>query len=219
VSRILVICTTSRPPEMTRRVRTRLERTALVADHEVIIRWVYDGRSKSEKLNVIREDVRRDSESNPFSIVVVMDDDILVPPHWDRDVALALVDYVAIGLDLSNTQEGADYMCEVNPPMATDRGVYVRPVHRMNVAGAFIATSFETFLNTPPYPWDGKTQYELDEDYFRCQYIRNQGGILGYVVCESGNARILTYEDSPEYLQRKAEDIDYIRNVRGIATL
>lgn len=178
--------------------------------------FVIDGaEGKSATLN---RAVPKYVDLNRHKFVVTIDDDLLVPPQWQDDCVFALCSagYAAVGFDLAHTEEGARYMVDVQRPEQFG-SLLIRPAPKANLGGIFLCMHAKTALVIPPYPWDGNTRYEYDEDHWRCKQIKQRGGRLGYILGSGGDAEMLSYVDAPEYLETKARDINYIRNVRGIA--
>lgn len=59
-----------------------------------------------------------------------------------------------------------------------------------------------------PYPFaDDGRQYHADEDGWRSHQVTTRGMRVGYVVNPNGPVKLIVYDDSPEYLSKKAVDI------------
>jgi hypothetical protein len=175
---------------------------------------VKDGtRGKSATLNHVLEKVLDPAE---YSHYVTLDDDILLPYNWQHDVLRAFAvrpRLGAVGLDYSNTEEGRAYMLELNPEEVYE-DVTIRPLHRQNIAGAIIVMPTQVAKSVGPYPLNGVTTYEFDEDGFRCMRVKQLGFITGYVVPTNGYPTMLHAPDTKEYLDKKAADIEYIQKKR-----
>lgn len=215
--RFIVIIPTIRTPAQTEPILNRL-RLSLTHETDVVVLNGAEGKAATMNYAL---DHYRDSARQDYW--VTMDDDILVPDGWQDDVIMAheVARFGIVGLDLADSAAGRTYMMEVNEPITFIDpqlgSIQVRPVHTQNVGGIFMSMSPALAGVIGKYPWDGKTVYELDEDHYRCLIARRIGQQCGYVVCGKGAPAMVVHADTPEYQARKAADIKYIRNVRGVA--
>jgi len=209
-----VVMTTIRPREL---IAARLTAIWATASFPTDL-YVMDGRAGiAVNLNYALQRFL-DTERHQFYITV--DDDLLLPDSWQQDVYAAHTEHGigVVGLDMSETDAGWEYVRK-GMPENTPREFEgkVRPLPAGNVAGCFISMRAAVAKAIGPYPHDGKTRYEFDEDGWRCKRARQLGYSIGYVRCERGVPRLVEYHGEEEYIARKAVDTEYIRNVRGIA--
>jgi len=142
-----------------------------------------------------------------------VDDDVIMPENWQHSVACAfdrVKDLGACGIDLEGTPEGELYMAAaMQAPVQQVRDIAFRDTTNIqNVCGACITMPASLAKQIGPYPFteDGR-QYHADEDGWRCWRVIVMKKRHGYVVSPNGCARLVVYEDSPEYLNRKQADI------------
>lgn len=142
-----------------------------------------------------------------WDVWCTFDDDIWLPPNWQHKIARAFAmfpEYVGFGCDWSATQEGKNYMMEVNPTITRD-DVTIRPLNQQNIAGAMVCMRGDVVAKVGVNPNNAHIKYDWTEDGWRCGQYRRHGK-LGYVVFDGEQPRLLSYPDTHEYNQQIVND-------------
>lgn len=170
-----------------------------------------DGRpSKVHAINKALQDLL---SVERHDIYVTIDDDILLPENWQHYIACAF-DRVrklgVCGIDYAGTPDGellTSPAMSVRPQKVRD--ILFRDTTRVqNVAGGNMAmlSSLAKVIGPYPHADDGR-QYHADEDGWRCHQSVIRGYRHGYVTNPNGTVKMLFYDNEPEYVAKKAEDI------------
>lgn len=144
---------------------------------------------------------------------VTVDDDLIFPANWQHSLACAFdrVGWLgACGIDYCGSQMGMDLMAAAQrAPRRRYHDIVFRDcTHLQNVAGGLIAMPSQVAAQVGPYPYaDDGRQHFLDEDAWRCARVTSMGMRTGYVTNPNGVVKFVTYDDSQEYVAKKAEDI------------
>ena len=151
-------------------------------------------------------------------IYVTIDDDILMPENWQHFIACAfdrVPNLGVCGIDYEGTLEGETLInVALIVPIRPVRDILFRDTTRVqNVAGGNMATPshLAKTIGPSPYADDGR-QYHADEDGWRSHQSAKRGYRHGYVTNPNGPVRMLSYNDSSDYLQKKSEDISRWRS-------
>lgn len=146
-------------------------------------------------------------------IYVTIDDDILPPYNWQHDFACAfdrVPNLGVCGIDMIGSEMGEGIMANaINAPRQQIADVLFRNTTKFqNVAGACMAMRPHVAKSIGPYPFadDGRHHY-TDEDGWRCHRAGQLGYQFGYVTNPNGVLELFDYDDAPEYIEKKAQDM------------
>lgn len=151
-------------------------------------------------------------------IYVTIDDDILLPENWQHFIACAfdrVPNLGVCGIDYEGTPEGEELInVALMVPRRPVRDILFRDTTRVqNVAGGNMAMPSHLAKTIGPYPYaDDGRHYHADEDGWRSHQSAKRGYRHGYVTNPNGPVRMLLYNDSTDYLQKKSEDISRWRS-------
>lgn len=159
-------------------------------------------RAQSELLDTSRHD-----------IYVTVDDDLIFPENWQHYIACAfdrIPKLGACGIDYAGTPEGESLISlAMQAPQQQIRDIVFRDITGVqNLAGGLFAIRSGLAKEIGPYPFasDGR-QYHADEDGWRSHQITRRGHRVGYVTNPNGVVKMLFYNNEPEYVAKKAEDM------------
>jgi hypothetical protein len=147
-------------------------------------------------------------------IYVTIDDDILPGENWQHFVACAfdrIPKLGACGVDYSGTDEGRALMSNaMNSPVQQVRDIQFRDATGfMNLAGGCFAIRSALAKEIGPYPFaDDGRQYHADEDGWRSHQVTRRGWKVGYVTNPNEPVRMITHENTEQYIQTKAKDVE-----------
>jgi hypothetical protein len=176
---------------------------------------VLDGTpSKCHALNRALCDLLQPAKHDIYCTV---DDDILPGQNWQHFVACAfdrIAKLGACGVDYGGTEEGRALMANaMHSPVQQIGDIQFRDATGlMNLAGGCFAIRSQLAAQIGPYPYaDDGRQYHCDEDGWRSHQVTSRGWKVGYVTNTNEPVRMIRFDDSAEYLTKKAEDISIWR--------
>jgi len=170
-----------------------------------------DGRPS--KVHAINRALAELLDTSRHDIYVTVDDDLIFPENWQHSIACAfdrIPKLGACGIDYAGTADGETLIdVAMKAPQRQVRDIVFRDITGVqNLAGGLFAiqSALAKQIGQYPYSEDGR-QYHLDEDGWRSHQVTRRGHHVGYVTSPNGVVEFLKYDDSPEYVAKRAADI------------
>jgi hypothetical protein len=170
-----------------------------------------DGRPS--KCHAINKALAELLDPAKHDLYVTVDDDLIFPDNWQHFIACAfdrIPQLGACGIDYAGTTEGESLISlAMQAPQRQVRDILFRDITGVqNLAGGLFAIRAQLAKQIGPYPYaDDGRQYHADEDGWRSHQVTRRGDRVGYVANPNGVVQFLGYDDSPEYMTKKQQDL------------
>lgn len=165
------------------------------------------------KVHALNKALSEFLDPKKHDLYCTIDDDLILSYRW-QDQVIKAFNYIrhlgVCGIDYTGTKEGESFMhAEILPPPRRFKDItFTETTNVINVGGPLLVMRATLAKRIGPYPFvnDGR-RYHVDEDGWRCREAVRRKYRTGYVTNPNGILQFVSYQDTDEYLARKAADI------------